>query len=70
MTNTMAIDQYGKTYHDLGKHPRKELLNKLGYSKAEKMYQDKKDGATVHTGYIIGGLWLSLYEVRPIEVIQ
>lgn len=65
--NFMAIDQYGQTYHNLGKHPRKELIERVGGGKVSKMYQDKKDGSTVHTGYVIGGLWLSLYEVKPFE---
>lgn len=29
--------------------------------------QDKKDGRTVHVGWIIGGLWLTVYEVTPME---
>ena len=36
-------------------------------SHVEKMYQDKKDGTTVFCGYVIGGLWLQLYEVQPVE---
>lgn len=66
MTKYMAIDQYGQTIHGLT-HPRKDLLEKLGATHAEKIYLDKKDGTTVHTGYIINGLWLSLYEVTPFE---
>lgn len=62
----MAIDQYGTTYHGL-KHPRKDLLERLGYTHAHKMYQEKKDGSTVHVGYVIGGLWLTLYKVEPVE---
>lgn len=58
----MAIDQYGQMYHGL-KHPRKELCN----SHVEKMYQGKKDGTTVFCGYVIGGLWLQLFEVQPVE---
>lgn len=62
----MAIDQYGHTYHGL-KHPRKDLCERLCCSHVEKMYQDKKDGTTVFCGYIIGGLWLQLFEVQPVE---
>lgn len=62
----MAIDQYGQTYHGL-KHPRKDLCERLCNSHVEKMYQDKKDGTTVFCGYVIGGLWLQLYEVQPVE---
>lgn len=61
----MAIDQYGQTYHGL-KHPRHDLMEKLACSHAEKMYCDGPDGP-IHIGYIIGGLWLTLYTVTPWE---
>jgi len=60
----MAIDQYGQTYHGLS-HPRKDLLDKLCATHADKMYVDDKDGNIVHVGYVISGLWLTLYEVKP-----
>ena len=65
--NTMAIDQYGQTHHNLGQHPRKALLERLGRKHADKMYVDKKDGSSVHIGWIIAGLWLSVYRVEPLE---
>ena len=68
MTNTMGIDQYGEHYDALGKYPRKELLKRFDYTNASKMYIDKKDGSTVHCGYIIGRHWISLFEVKPREV--
>jgi hypothetical protein len=48
---------------------RKELLKRLGYRKADKIYRDKKDGTTVHCGYVIGRLWIDLYtlEERAVE---
>lgn len=64
-TEFMAIDQYGETYHALGRNPRKALLERLGRKHASKMYQDLKDGSTAHIGYIIAGLWLTLYRVEP-----
>ena len=64
----MAIDQYGHTYHGLGKYPRTELLKKLGSSKAVPMYRDKLDGSTVRVGWIICGLWLEVFRVEPYEV--
>ena len=67
MKRIMGIDQYRQTYHNLGKYPRKELLERLGYTKAHKMYRDKKDGSSVHCGYVIGGLWIDLYTVEPFE---
>lgn len=66
MKTFMAIDQYGQTYHDLGPHPRKALLDRLGYHKADKMYQDTTSGP-LHCGYVIGKLWLDVYEVRPLH---
>lgn len=65
--NFMAVDQYGATYHDLGEHPRKELMTRLHCKHVDKMYCDGNDGTTYHVGYIIGGLWLSLYEVKPFK---
>ena len=66
--NYMSIDQYGQTYHDLGKHPLKELMDRLGCRKNSKMYCDKIDGTTVHVGYVIGQHWCRLYEVKPFQM--
>lgn len=65
MTQYMAIDQYGQAYHGLV-HPRKDLLEILGYRHAKKMYVDLKRGGYAHIGYVIGGLWLRLYKVEPV----
>jgi hypothetical protein len=62
----MAIDQYGTTYHGLT-HPRKDLLEKLCVKSASKIYTDSKDGKTYHVGYVIGGLWLTVYAVEPMR---
>ena len=67
MRDTMAIDQYGDTHHSLGQHPRKALLDKLDRKHADKMYVDKMDGTVRHTGYVISGLWLTLYNVEAWE---
>lgn len=66
-TDTMAIDQYGQTFHALGRYPRKELLKRLGYKAAKKMYRDRTGGAPVHVGYVIGSHWLELFAVSPWE---
>lgn len=66
-TWTMARDQHGQTFHDLGRHPRKELLKRLGRRHAAKMFCDTRSGETRHTGYVIAGLWLTLYTVTPWE---
>jgi hypothetical protein len=67
MKTYMAIDQYGETYHDLGKFPRKALLERLGRSKAGKMYIDNNKGESFHCGWVIGNLWLTVYEVKPMR---
>ena len=65
--NYMAIDQYGQTFHNLGPYPRKELLKRLARRSAAKMYVDKVKGPPKHIGWIIGGLWLTIFEVIPME---
>ena len=59
----LGIDQYGQHYK-LDKYPRKELCDKLGRQHVDKMFCDHKDGPPVQTGYVIGGLWITLYEVH------
>ena len=61
----MAVSNHGNTIH-LGdtKHPRKTLLEKLGYKSASKMFVDDKDGKPKHIGYVIGGEWFQIYEVH------
>lgn len=67
MTNHMAIDQHGETFHGLGPHPRKALLARVGRKSARKMYCDKISGGSVHVGWIIGQHWFTVYEVKPME---
>lgn len=57
----MARDQYGDTYHIGNNPPRKWLLNHFDRQHAEKMYCDTKSGKTKHVGYIIAGLWLTIF---------
>jgi hypothetical protein len=56
----IGVDQYGTVYGRLGRHPRAALLARLGRRHAERIYLDTPAG-TVHCGYIIAGLWISLY---------
>lgn len=64
----LAIDQYGQIHGPVcTAHPRKALLDMFGESRARKMYVDKTDGSTVHIGYIIAGLWLTLFKLTPME---
>lgn len=46
------------------KHPRKQLLDKLGCLHAEKMFVDTPRG-TKHIGYIVGTEWFSIFEIHP-----
>ena len=59
----LGIDQYGQRFK-IDKHPRKELLDYLGYKSAQKMFVDTKSGASKHVGYVIGGHWITVYEVH------
>ena len=62
-TTYMGIDQFGHTYHGL-KHPRKDL-SKILSGRISKMYGDTKNGEVTHVGYVIGPLWITIYEVIP-----
>ena len=59
----MAQDQYGETYHIGANPPRQWLLNRFGRKHADKMYCDTKSGKARHIGYVIAGLWLTIYRV-------
>jgi hypothetical protein len=58
----IGIDQHGEVYNNM-KHPRKELMERIGSKHSEKMYQDI-DGKSHHVGYVIGGHWVRLYIAR------
>lgn len=60
---TLFIDQYGAP---VWARTAKELREKVGTGKVSKQYVDKKDGSTVHNGYVVGRRWFSAY--RPIEL--
>ena len=67
MTWTMGRDQYGDSYHNLGKYPRAALLDQLNRKHADRMFRDKKTGPPKHIGYIVAGRWITLYNVEPWE---
>lgn len=56
----LYLDQYGNKFFA---RTVKELRSKIegGGSRVSKMYIDKKDGSTVHCGYVIGGHWLTAF---------
>lgn len=58
----IGIDQYNNHYH-IKHHPRKELLEQLGATHADKMYVDLKGGGSREKGYVISGLWISVYTI-------
>lgn len=63
----MAIDQHGTTLHGLGPHPRKGLLERLDRKHADRIYVDKRDGRSVHVGWIVAGQWWTVYRVERME---
>ena len=69
MARFMAVDQYGNTHHGLS-FPRRDLLALVGRRHADKMYVDRRDGTAAHIGYVIGGLWLTVYEVRRLDAVK
>ena len=58
----IAIDQHGRAYR-LTKYPRKELLELLGATGAQKIYRDTVSGEVKHVGYLIRGLWLDVFRL-------
>ena len=63
----MAIDQNGTTYHDLGPHPRKGLMDEFGLKSARRIYMDDKAGKTHHVGWVVGQHWCNVFEVIPMR---
>lgn len=58
---TLYIDQWGsKFWANTVRDLRKQVG--MGGSKVSKMYQDKKDGTTVHVGYVVGQHWLTAFK--------
>ena len=65
-TPVLFIDQYGRSrgYH----RTRKSLAEEVCNTHVKKMYVDKKDGTTVHIGYVIGCNWLTAYHRVEVPV--
>ena len=60
----LAIDQRNDTQFWLkSEHPRKELLDALGYKHADKIYVDRSDG-TYHIGYIVNRRWFTILGIE------
>lgn len=58
----LGIDQYGAKYVLNTKHPRKALLDQFHTKHIDKMFRGEGD----HCGYIVKGLWITLYKVYHI----
>ena len=63
-TQTLYIDQYGNRWWARTVKELRSVIG-MGGSRVSKMYQDKKDGRTVHVGYIVGTHWLTAFQ--PVE---
>ena len=59
----LYIDQYGSKFWAKSV---KALIEQVGGGRVSKMFCDKEDGRTVHTGYVIGSHWLSAFS--PVEL--
>jgi hypothetical protein len=59
----LYMDQYGKHWYA---RSVRELHRKLGGHRPAKMYVDKKDGSTVHIGYVVGRHWCTMFV--PVEL--
>jgi hypothetical protein len=66
MKQYIAIDQNRHMYGPF-EHPRKEQCELLARDHVEKYWVDTIDGAK-QRGYIIGGLWLGVYEIKPVDL--
>jgi hypothetical protein len=61
-----AVDHLGNWYYNLGKHPRKTLMARIGCKHVTKMYRDDPlTKEAVHEGYVIKGLWLTIVVCTP-----
>jgi len=62
----MGCDNMGNTFHGLT-HPRKDLMERLGYRSAQKMYCDITSGGSRHIGYVVGPHWVRVYRVSAFK---
>lgn len=65
----IAFDQYHCAY-TIQRYPRKELLQNLCATHADKIYVDTLEGKTRHVGYVIDGLWLTVFKAEPFKEVN
>ena len=58
----LAVDQYGRKIILETKHPRKELMELMGATYAQKMYV----GEGTHIGWIVAGHWFGVMKLGPL----
>ena len=65
----LATGRMGRTIRLLNpnKSPRSQLLEKCYRKHADNIFQDKKDGSTVITGYIVAKEWFIIEELHTWE---
>ena len=66
MTRFVAISSQGDIVR-IKRHPRKELLEYFGASRADRVYCDGEDGKPVHLGYRVRGRWFTIYALTAWE---
>lgn len=59
----LYLDQFGNHFHA---RTVAELRRRVGGGRVSKMYQDKRDGRTVHCGYVVGPHWFTAFQ--PVEL--
>lgn len=63
---TLYLDQHGNRFWaNTVRQLRKQIG--MGGSAVRKMYRDKKDGTSVHIGYVIGQHWLTAFQQVEIK---
>ena len=60
---TLYLDQWGNRFTS---RTVRELREQIGGGRISKMFRDKRDGSTVHVGYVVGAHWLTAF--KPIEL--
>jgi hypothetical protein len=63
--NRLCVDQFGDR---LFCRTVKELKEKVGRKRADKIYIDRLGGGRKWVGYVVGGRWFSVYQQLGIDV--